>query len=257
MRELGEYPFSLLASLLEVCEGYFTLTPQEFKKQLRSWEQTLQEYSVEEINALYGQVIYVADQQFYLVEILIEMMSGACRKEKISGLVDWITEKNPSLVSKLKEFDDIYKSKGIGPYFTIKELGQYVTKLDDCRTQRGARQLALLVQRTKVKSEIDKEVVALLRDVYKERWLKIMGGSKDYTRLQGGVNSIWIILAQMLAGAGIIPENYYHFLMPTLTHDRDPVQLEALIKFPLSHFILSEDARQLILLERHSTIVIL
>lgn len=246
----GEYPFALLASLLEACEAHFSGSYDEFRTRLRSWEQLLQDYSVEDINSLYGQVIQVSDQSFYLAEILIAALTGdKCSDDKIIGLVAWITQQDPSLISRQRAFDDIYKERGIGPHFTIKELSHCVAQLEDCRTQRGVRLLALLVQKSKVKSRIDEEIVGLVSDVYRERWLKIMGGSKDYTRLQGGVNQAWIKLAQFLAGAGIIGSNYYRFLMPTLTHDNDPVLFECITRFPLSHFILTEDGRQLVLLE--------
>jgi hypothetical protein len=245
-RSRGTYPFSLLPSLLELVNAE---SPAEFREKLRAWERDLQEYSVEEINALYGQVISLDDVDYYLVEILISCLSNEnFSHRKMLGLVKWIAQQDYSLISSQNKFVDVYRDLGVGAHLTRERLLVLVSELQDCRSSRGTKQLATVIHKLRVATEINNEIVNNLREVFRERWLKIMGGSKDYTRLQSGINQSWIKLAQILAGAGLIEPNYYRLLMPTLNHDTDPVQLEMLVRFPLSHFVLSEDGRQLILL---------
>ena len=56
--------------------------------------------------------------------------------------------------------------------------------------------------------------------------------------------------ARLLSGAGFFPINYYNVLMPTLDHTHDIVTSDPLVKYPLSHYVLSADKVRLILLDQ-------
>ena len=109
--------------------------------------------------------------------------------------------------------------------------------------------MAAIAHQLRKSESIDASVIEAIKDVFQHRCAKFCGGEKDYTRQQRSTNLHWIRLAQILAGAGYIGSNYYRFLMPTLTADIDPVKKELITEYPLSHYVLSEDARDLILLD--------
>jgi len=251
----GELPHHLLPSLLSLVEFYFQLSDKnnlsEFKTKLLAWGTLLVDCPIDDVNHLYGQVIRTDNNVRYLMEGLISSLDVArsVRDESMLSIARWLCLTDKSLVGKGEGLEEVYCSMGVGPSFDIVYLESLLANLEDGGLVRIRRAIQLLLSQMQQKTEINQEVVTALTDLYRQRWLLIMGKDQDYTRMQTGMNTNWIRLAQLLCGAGLIERNYYRWLMPSLTHDTDPVQQECLTVFSLSHYILSEDGKSLILLD--------
>lgn len=91
-------------------------------------------------------------------------------------------------------------------------------------------------------------VISLFKQICEQRHNEMLSADRSYTSHLSEEDIDWIKLVTKLKQQGYIQEDIYCFLMPTLQHDTDPVRLLPLSNLPLSHFILSESNKELILL---------
>lgn len=252
----GEVPRQLLPPLLELISIYFAEKKskdahQTFFSELLIWMVYLHETHLDDVNCLYGQVIQLNGQAVYLIEILLDCMQtgDSGLDDKMLAVARWLGEYDPSLTLNIDELKGINAELNIGTEFNLSALQLCLAELHAvCSTDEQRYEITLLSCKIPYKSEVDSEIVETLRGIYERRWMRIKGQREDYTRLQEGNNKPWIRLAQLLCGGNYIKKNYYHFLMPTLTSDIDPVWLECLTNYFLSHYILAEDGKTLICL---------
>ena len=255
----GEVIGYIVQSLFGVVEQYFLEEtpidePKKYLKLLLLCSKDLQECSIVDVNCLYGQKIRVGTKDIYLIDILLDCIKGNDDglREKMFGLVGWLCDFDASLTANAMAVKDIYSERKVGSFFKLEQLKSIINELMLTASSNIQAAIILLLKQLQGKTEIDVSLVKSVGEVYRLRWLEIQGGPEDYTRLQGKANSQWIRLAQLLCGAGHIKKNYYGFLMPTVTHDTDPVNLGCLTAYPLSHYIVSEDGSALILLDNSS-----
>jgi uncharacterized ubiquitin-like protein YukD len=132
----------------------------------------------------------------------------------------------------------------------IQELITTILENKEVREEAIAEEIIKLLNKIKVKNKvrIDGEIVEDLTKLYDSRWKMIRGTSEDYTRMQTGINKLWIDLAQAMSSAGLYTKDYYCLLMSTMP-EVDPVSYEPSSSYPLSHYILSEDSKTFINLE--------
>lgn len=245
----GSKPRYLLPSLLQWIEFYLEGNHADFRANFFIWMHELQRCKMSDINHLYGQVIQVGDDRYYLLDILLDCLQEAPSLDvKLRGVAKWLCLYDASFTSSSEPLQDVYKSLSSGAHFGIADLKKLLQKITS-KTSEVRTETQALLKMLKSKPEFSAAVVKRLKKLYQQRWDAVKGTDKDYTQLQDGENSAWILLAQKLSGAGLIEMNYYRFLMPTLTEDLDPVSTEKITSFPLSHCILSEDGRALIPLE--------
>lgn len=254
-QKTGEYPLHLLSMLLNVVEDYCQAKTnnddlRQFHQHLDEFAKSLATCPVRDVNHLYGIPIRVQEKTYYLIEILLDCFQDTeDLHEKLKGVAQWLCRFDPSLISKHKDLEPIYKTFNIGNHFNATHLRKLVANLDIGDTRELKPLIEAVLQ--DIDSSIDKiepEVIRQIKDIYAKRWGAIIDTPNDYTRMQNNANRGWIRLAQHLAGAGYIETNYYKLLIPTLKHDTDLVTCENLIAFPLSHFILSDNGAELIYL---------
>lgn len=258
LQKYGDLPTHLFPLFLGVVKGYFEnkLQPapfDNFKLELKSWMDCLLECSVHDVNQFYGVRLPYRGEDVYLFELLIEVHEARdyVIDEPLITLAQWILKENPSFAMRDKAFDSIYQELGMASYFSLQDFKQNIQK---CLQQRPhsnslAKKLVLLLSLTENATEISSEMIEQLKEIYRLRWDAIIDTELDYTRLQSKDNQIWIGLAQQLVAAGFIESNYYRFLMPTLRHQNETATGEPLTYYPLSHYILSDNNEQLILLD--------
>ncbi|KTD17576.1 hypothetical protein [Legionella jordanis] len=247
----GKCPDHILPSLLELIEIYFNVINQEsnkpeFNKKLAALISELETCSVEDINHFYGIEIYGDQRNYYLVDILLDCLAGTeDLEEKLANIARWLCRYDPTLVSKCKNLTRVYENQRVGKYFDAGHLRELILKLDQTTelVKPGIQQILRLLEHEK---QITAEVILKIKAVYELRWRQIIDTPSDYLRKQAENNRGWIRLAQYLAGAGYIEENYYQLLIPTIKFHIDPVTKEKITNYPLSHFILSEDGEELI-----------
>jgi hypothetical protein len=255
--ECGEVPKHLLPLLLELVDIHFTEkkmvgTESEFSKKLVLLSKYMQESRIDDVNCLYGQEIEVEGKAFYLIDVLLDFMDNEFDDldSKMLGLARWLCVYDASLVSCSSKLEGLYEELDVGPAFRLSDLQFFLTTLPvNSFAGKVQRSIDLLSEQLPDKTKIDSDVIASLGEIYRLRWLQILGKRDDYTWTQEtNTNIRWIRLAQLLSGAGYISKNYYNFLMPTLVHDTDPVGVVSLSDYPLSHYVLARDARSLIYL---------
>ncbi|WP_131754667.1 hypothetical protein [Legionella londiniensis] len=248
----GECPRHLLTDLLELVENYLDVENHDYKdfqNRFDNWLNTLYSCPVNDVNWLYGQKVSCNNKSDYLINVLIDLSRRECspKLQRILALARWLCTFDPSLISKHPKLQGLYQELGLGPGLTAEILIDKLQKLAGEEVlQKGIHLVILQLKNTK---KIDPFLIEKLQEIYAIRWLKILDTNLDYTRLQSEDNKEWILVAQTLAGAGYISKDYYRFLMPTLTHDEDAIQLVRLSNYPLSHYILSEDGKSLLLLD--------
>ena len=251
-----EIPRYLLNCLLNLVESYYICrnkpdAKKSFRTKTLEFAKQLNSCHFDEVNCLYSQEIKVGTKAFLLSNVLLDCINydASTLSEKLLGLVRWIAIRDGSLISESRELDIVYRELKLSKYFALDDLKSMLLLLSADSNGTIKESLLILIEKLQDKSEIDGEVLSLLQDIYESRWHIVKGSDEDYTRLQGGVSKSWIKLAQILSGARLIPENYYRYLMTTLTEDNDPVQKGPTFDYPLSHFILSSDNERLIYLE--------
>lgn len=251
----GVLPDHLGSLLFELVALYFTerhsaTGAYQFSQKLHLLAKSIQDCAVKDANCLYGQVIHVGDKPVYLLEILLDCLKDEHHglDSKMRGIARWLCAQNATFVVKSPELADLYTELHLGPAFSISDLQGYLAEMKVGSVPYTQLLITSLCAKLRDKTVIDAEVIAALGEIYKNRWLQIQGKADDYTRLQGGNNKVWIRLAQILRTSNYIKPNYYSFLMPTLTHDIDPVSKGCLTENPLSHYILAQDGKNLIYL---------
>ncbi|WP_133128271.1 hypothetical protein [Legionella nagasakiensis] len=252
-QDRGECPRHLLPGLVELIETFFADKSENlsvFRKQLLQWMNYLQTSPIDDVNWLYGQCISIAGENIYLVNIFLDCLqeNKSTLHNKIIGLARWLCQHDASLIVQRSELDGLYEELAVGASFNVAKMQELLATLIRVSPKLHTKLLDLQTQLNE-STVISPQMIVSLRAIYSLRWSQVGGREMDYTRIQGSKNAPWIVLAQYLAGAGYIEKNYYKFLMPTLEHDTDPVRLECLTTFPLSHYILSEDSNRLILLD--------
>lgn len=132
----------------------------------------------------------------------------------------------------------------------IQELITAILDHKEVKEDAIAEEIIKLLSKVKTKSKesIDTEIIEDLAKLYESRWNMIKGTREDYTRMETGINKLWIGLAQAVSRAGLYTKDYYCLLMSSMP-EVDPVSYEPSSSYPLSHYILSDDGRTLINLE--------
>ncbi|WED42514.1 hypothetical protein [Legionella cardiaca] len=249
----GKLPEHLLSHLLEMVELYFNAKAtngnlDEFKKKLKILASDLERCSLEDINHFYGIEIYGKQHNHYLVDILLDCLEdSADLADKLADVARWLCRFDPTLISKCKNLVPVYETLKVGEYFDASHLRQLITKLDVGVIEIKPK-IQELLEKIPEKGEITAEIIDEIKRIYALRWQYVKDKADDYLRKPNETNRSWIRLAQYLAGAGYVEANYYKLLIPTLIHNNDPITLESVTNYPLTHFILSEDERELIYL---------
>lgn len=251
-------PKCLLLDLLDVIKQYYELRDSgsdyiQFQTIYSKWLRTLDAYNIAEVNALYGLKIKVADRKLYLCELLIDLHEAQGYghnhlDEKLQSIVDCFSQLDASFVLRVDDLSLVYERNGIGPFFTVEHCLALLEQLKTA-TPSIQNKLNALLNASKKATSISPDLLTAMKELFEKRWQEIKNSSLDYLRLQQGDNQPWIRLAQCLSGAGKITENYYCFLMPDIIQGSDAIQKRPLEHYPLSHYILSSDETQLILLE--------
>lgn len=280
----GTVPKQLLPSLLEILEIYFNpLDPTEkqiiIRQKLMALSRSLAECPIDDVNCLYGQIIEVGSNKIFLINILLDLLyeNPADINDKLLGVAKWLFKYDGSLIlyrdkarasmelvargsisleqaiQNIKDdyhpsLKELYKDLKAGPWFDLKQLASFIKLMVDVVPNGVKAKLLKSIEKNEENGCIEESIVHLIASLYDWRWSQIKGTSKDYTVEQMEANEKWIRLAQLLCGAGHIPKNYYRFLMPTITYDLDPIQLECITSYPLSYYLLSQDNRELILI---------
>ncbi|QBR85048.1 hypothetical protein E3983_12200 [Legionella israelensis] len=253
----GEIPAHLFPSFLELIKLYFdacskTVSFNQFKQSFLSWLKHLMQCPIDDVNAFYGVVLNFKQQKKYMLELLIDIHNAKdfTLAEHFLTIGQYLNQFNPAYVLyEEKSLLPVYQKLQTGPYFSLKKFIQLVHKLNANESELIKEKIAELLCIAEEVGEISELLIQKLSEIYSMRWTCIKASEKDYTRMPFGENESWIRLAQYLAGSKKIPANYYRFIMPTLRQDVEPVFSCLITDYPLSHFILSEDETQLILLD--------
>jgi hypothetical protein len=248
----GELPFTLLPELLNLIDDYYQISNDDdlkkFNYSLGILIQSLAAYPIEDINYFYGVVVEHSGTQVYLLQLLIECLQDAPDLEsKLKSIVKWIYTVDHSLVANSQQLAPVYQDLQAGSYFNITQLRKLLRQLDNLPEELYSK-LISLQQMASSASKIDAKLLENIQELYSLRWLEVIDSPLDYTRLLEGLNKPWISLAQCLAGARLIPANYYKFLIPTLSHDVEFISGNILVHYPLTHCILSNNNDELIYL---------
>ena len=248
----GEIPRHLLNSLLQVVECYFDKEygHERFLAKLLSWGTLLQECPIEDVNCLYGQPIQFTGGCVFLIEVFLNCFepSRPSLDAMMLGIVSWVCHYDISFVHDVTNQEMIDTIKTMTSLFQVQQILELLNELLLVSSRKEQLDVALLIKNITFKPEITADILDSLASLYRRRWLDIQATQEDYTRLQKPEASPWVKLAQVLSGAGYIDRNYYCFLMPTLKHSVDLITQESISSYPLSHFILSKDATELIYL---------
>jgi hypothetical protein len=258
----GELPQYLLRPLLQLVKLYFdekreNPDKKQFAMQFIIWSNCLKECSEYDLNYLYAQQIPNVSGRWLLLDALLDVYQGLRADLDVTmiGIARWLCMHDVSLIVECQELDETYAKLGLGRAFDLVALKRLLQDelLPTCGEDKNdnVREGVLIsIKRLVNHTVIDEKIVSRIREVYRRRWLKICGTPIDYTRLQDGVNLSWIKLARLLSGAGLIDTTYYHLLMPTIQQGSiDPITRDLYTTYPLSHYLLSDDATEIILLD--------
>lgn len=101
----GEIPVHLLSFLLELVNAYFAAQSgafsfAEFRKQFLSWLKKLMKRPMADINAFYGAVLEVNQQEKYMLELLIAIYNaeGFTLAPHFLAIAQWLNQFNPLYV---------------------------------------------------------------------------------------------------------------------------------------------------------------
>ncbi|MGQ3890281.1 hypothetical protein ACQUW5_14860 [Legionella sp. CNM-1927-20] len=254
----GQLPRQLLPELLTVIEAYFQSLESDNKSHLKraiiDFINVIKFSNLEDVNYLYSVLFKVRGKQFYLLELLIELLQQTTNlTPKLKAVAQWVYELDHSLIGKHNQLASVYQTLQAGTYYKISKLESLVNALStESLSPLLKEKIAKLKQFIRFKGQINLNLITDIVEIFKLRWQEISDTSLDYTRLVDGANKSWISLAQYLEGAGLInflsPPIYYKLLIPTLTHDMDFVTEEKLTVYPLTYYILSEQGDELIFL---------
>lgn len=249
LKKTENYSSQLLMSLLEVLNAVDKNNPKTLRFALLNLQAEINNCDLKQASNFYGLKFIYQNKPIYLFEILVACWKNEENIEaKLAPVAQWLADKNSAFISTNPAFNSAYEAKSAGPFFSMDKLAELLSQLD-CRPYSHLKApLQQIQEMLKRKPTIDNEVLEAIAALYKSRWNSIIDTTNDYLRLTSDVNKAWITLAQRLAGAGLINRNYYRILIPTLTHDVDPITAVSLMAYPLTSFILSEDGTQFILL---------
>ncbi|WP_203455372.1 hypothetical protein [Legionella sp. MW5194] len=244
-----DYSPQLLMALLDVLNAVQENDRKELRFALLNLQGEINNCTLKQASNFYGLKFNYQDKPIYLFEILVSCWKNeADIEDKLAPVAQWLSVKNPAFVSTSPAFSKSYEAINAGPFLTLTDLEELLNQLD-CRPYSHLNVTLQQIKETlKRKSTLDDEVLEHIAALYKSRWNSIIDTPNDYLRLTTDVNKGWITLAQRLAGAGLINRNYYRILIPTLSHDNDPVTAASLMAYPLTSFILADNGTQLILL---------
>lgn len=270
MKKGGEFPRLILPILRDILACYFEngrvcLYEPAIEKypQLPGLIETLfDELSRLDSNDfcyLLSQILNSGDRKLYFADIFKKLLDRNLHeiKHELHSLARYLVLFDPSVVVDSSGLLHLYRKQSVGTYVNFLD---FETKWLPLLLKNAEPEILVLLNQFKARLRTEKfipsaplneRVISHLAEVYRLRWLLIKGTSAEYTRVQKfpEVNGPWIFVAQLLCGAKLIPSNYYRFLMPTLEHDVDFVTKEPLVNYALSHFVLSDDGKSLILLD--------
>lgn len=261
-RRKGEYPFQLIGLQFEILEYYFNSTKATCSVAKDPHFLNLM-YKL--VNALstppclakdarffYSQTLEIGTKQVCMYDLLkkvTEDSSGDIRSDMESFAL-LLSKNDPSRIARCEGLKPIYQATFVGPGFSLSYFRERILPFLSRKASPAIldrlNALASQIQHHSVPSTDD---INELKAIFALRWSEVAGGKQDYTKNQQGVNADWIMVAQLLSGAGIFPVDYYNILMPTLQHTRNIWTKDRLTDYPLSHYILSTDKTRLILLD--------
>lgn len=252
----GEIPKHILKSLLSIVNLYFTeknVSParRKFPNKLLLWTQKeLSKCSIDSVHCLYGQKIKVnASSDFFMnvIQNCIQKDYEAIH-DHVVEIARWLFECDHSYIAKHTALKDLYIELGAGPSFDVKKLLSMVFNLPK-QTPLIRTKIGEWFNKYENKPLIHPIMIKELGDIFNLQWQNCLSLQQDYLRFPVGENTLpWIRVAQLLQSAGFI-RNYYGFLMPTLKQLYDPITLLSITEYPLSSYILSENATMLYNLE--------
>lgn len=259
-RPLGEIPREHLRPLLHLIDVYCAQgDAQVFCEQMTVWMNELEAFPYDDVQCLYKRSIKVGKKSIYFLDLILDCLNtdSLSLHETIVTLAQWLCDYDASFIIRTDKLFNLYIQLGVGPGLTISHFQSQLVMLkkdtiiknldrDDpvFKLCEGIDQLRELTQH---KQTIDQEIIEKMRLIFQRRWLIVQGQPGDYTRSTGAC-SVWIRVAQLLSGAGLIDENYYRVLMPTILHDNDPVTLLPIVDYPLDHFIFPSGSYQYLIL---------
>jgi hypothetical protein len=243
----GDLPRQKIHELTECIDLYFlekhkAVPRGKFANKLYEWAKLLHELPIADVYCLYGQSIQVGESQFFFIEELLYCLENDfdTLHSHVLGIVRWLCEYDPSRIFTHEELNPLYASLHVGSFFCAEDLGLalsvFPVEYEDVDVA-----IKRLMPKLSENRRIDAEVKGLLAEVYQIYW-----SHKKNNLSEDKTTRPWIRLAQVLCGAGHIPENYYSFLYPTVTYSVDTISGLSLTSKPLSEYILSQDESQLL-----------
>lgn len=233
------------------------------------YTEVLSKLSIYQVNSIYGQRIAKGDRDepIYFLEVLLSLMhSQKNPSDSLAIMVKfavWLTHLNPAMVINHPLVNDEYHADSIGPFFTQDKLANEVARLFHFRSEFDEADLGAIQQ---LCEDLNKGTLAE-NDLFMRFWmifsarddrnriktftdiqrLGILTGSYEYVYYRKGANAVFIRIAQILSGLGVLKrcglDDYYQLLMPGLTSPVDSVTRELLSLEPLSHYARPEKDR--------------
>lgn len=228
----------MVYDLFELVDSFFQNKTglDHFKKEVLQYCRTLQEFTHQEVNALYGLAIEVEEQTDYLVEILLDCLSDDAKTlhSKMLAVQSWLHRYDASLVV------------GHDKPLSSKEVISHCLTLETTSSAAISEEIKSIRLAIEANGGLTDAYVKSLRTVFEQRWNAVKGSELDYTHSQSAPNDEWILLAQKLAGSGLVSSNYYQLLMPSITHGVNPITQDRICRFSLDECVVSEDGQTLI-----------
>lgn len=282
----GQIHRSSICSLFELIDQYFpSKDKNKFLKDLLNWAGSLREYDIQDINYLYAQTIELdkSGKRCSLIESLVSFFSAPeSFEENLFGIARWLCEYDASFISQAKEFEFIYVSMKLGPGFDTDSLKRHLLTLpthlgDNVEIKKLRNSIELITANLEHKKEIDSKLMSQILEIFRIRWRAMRSQETyatenpvDYLAHQAGINETWIRLAQIIAGAGLLPKllreekkekniiylgekefkgnmlhfkrNYYGLLMPTtMDQPTNSLLLECAADSDFKDYIIADD----------------
>ncbi len=258
----GEYPFQQVGIQFEILEYYFNVANEKcsvaddplFLNLLYKLVNALGTLPCQSTDArfFYSQTLSVGTKQVCMYDLLkriLEVKLCSIRTE-MELFALFLLKNNPSYIVQSEGLKGLYTVTCVGPGFSLPQFSETTLPLLFRKASPAILgKLNAFALWIKNKSTLSTEDADELKNIFALRWSEVAGERRDYTRNQQGVNADWIMVAQLLSGAGIFPVDYYNILMPTLQHTHDLWTKDRLTHYPLSHYVLSSDKKKLILLD--------
>lgn len=256
----GEYPFDLIPIQFEILKQYIengvastVANDPALLTLVHKLAKALSVCYADDARYFYSQRLAIGTHQYYMYDVFLKLVQVNAEniKSEMGLFALFLSSYNPSCIVSCEALKPVYAVKFVGPGFDLSNFRENVISLlfNKASIEINNR-LRAFVTHIKDKSSLSVEDVDDLKAIFALRWDEVAEGPIDYTKNQKDVNGDWIMVAQLLSGAGFFPKNYYNVLMPTLRHTHDIVTSDPLIKYPLSHYVLSADKLRLILLDQ-------